>query len=164
HHVGVHAAALPDGAALPDSAAGPARRRDPDLPLAPSLPGATASNKARPPHLPPRPPLAVAHHHHHQQSRSFQPPARTTTTNLESRRSTHCAARMDDYMDALNATSVGISEEALLDEAQGVGRADSSMSGSAAPPLVPRKVLTTRIVLGSYYYPMSVFCNNECLM
>ncbi|CAN6203205.1 unnamed protein product [Urochloa humidicola] len=44
---------------------------------------------------------------------------------------------MDEYMDALNEASVDISGEGLLDEAQGVGRADSSMS--AAPPPVPRK-------------------------
>ncbi|CAN6338366.1 unnamed protein product [Urochloa humidicola] len=40
-------------------------------------------------------------------------------------------------MDVLNEASVDISGEGLLDEAQGVGRADSSMS--AAPPPVPRK-------------------------
>ncbi|CAO2047463.1 unnamed protein product [Urochloa humidicola] len=68
----------------------------------------------------------------------MQPLAGTTTTSLESVASTHCAARMDDYMDALNAASIGISGD-LLDETQGVGHADSSMSGSAAPPPVPRK-------------------------
>ncbi|CAN6343184.1 unnamed protein product [Urochloa humidicola] len=69
----------------------------------------------------------------------MQPLAGTKATSLESVASTHCAARMDDYMDALNAASVGISGEVLLDEAQGVGHADSSMSGSAAPRPVPRK-------------------------
>ncbi|CAO2185924.1 unnamed protein product [Urochloa humidicola] len=65
-------------------------------------------------------------------------------TPLGSVGSTHCFARMDDYyMDALNAALVGISGEDLLDEAQGVGRADSSMSGSASSPPVPRKVLGT---------------------
>ncbi|CAN6176345.1 unnamed protein product, partial [Urochloa humidicola] len=49
-----------------------------------------------------RPPPAAAHHHHHQQRQPFQPPARTTTTPLESVGSTQCAARMDEYMDALN--------------------------------------------------------------
>jgi hypothetical protein len=39
-----------------------------------------ASNKARPPHLPPRPPPAAAAQHQHQQRRQFQPPAPTTAT------------------------------------------------------------------------------------
>ncbi|CAL5029276.1 unnamed protein product [Urochloa decumbens] len=43
---------------------------------------------------------------------------------------------MEDYVNALSAMSVSISEEGLLDAADGVGRADSSMS---APPPVPRK-------------------------
>ncbi|CAL4975054.1 unnamed protein product [Urochloa decumbens] len=44
---------------------------------------------------------------------------------------------MDDYMNALNNASVDISGEGLLDALN--GRADSSMSASAAPPPVPRK-------------------------
>ncbi|CAL5075931.1 unnamed protein product [Urochloa decumbens] len=45
---------------------------------------------------------------------------------------------MDDYMVALNNASVSISGEGFVAEA-GVGRADSSMSASAAPPPMPRK-------------------------
>ncbi|CAN6243793.1 unnamed protein product, partial [Urochloa humidicola] len=93
---------------------------------------------------PPAGPPPAAAHHYHQQRRPFQPPARTMATPLGSVGSTHCFAMMDDYyMDALNAALVGISGEDLLDEAQGVGRADSSMSGFASPPPVPRKVLAT---------------------
>ncbi|CAN6178344.1 unnamed protein product [Urochloa humidicola] len=51
---------------------------------------------------------------------------------------------MDEYMDALNDASVCISGEALLDEAQSVGHADSTMSTSVAPPPVPRKVPAAR--------------------
>ncbi|CAO2141657.1 unnamed protein product, partial [Urochloa humidicola] len=39
------------------------------------------------------------------------------------------ATRMDDYMDALNVASVGISGEALLDEAQGCSRIYCSFIG-----------------------------------
>ncbi|CAL4887445.1 unnamed protein product [Urochloa decumbens] len=46
---------------------------------------------------------------------------------------------MDDYMVALNDASVSISGEGLLDATDAVGRADSSMCASAAPPPVPRK-------------------------
>ncbi|CAN6208752.1 unnamed protein product [Urochloa humidicola] len=49
------------------------------------------------------------HHHHQQQRRPFQPSSRTTATPLESIGSTHCAAKMDEFMDALNDASVGIS-------------------------------------------------------
>ncbi|CAO2177288.1 unnamed protein product [Urochloa humidicola] len=51
---------------------------------------------------------------------------------------------MDEYMHALNAASVSISGEDLVDAADGVGRADSSMSASAVPPPVPRKVSASR--------------------
>ncbi|CAO2144060.1 unnamed protein product [Urochloa humidicola] len=51
---------------------------------------------------------------------------------------------MDEYMHTLNAASVSISGEDLVDAADGVGRADSSMSASAVPPPVPRKVLASR--------------------
>ncbi|CAN6287509.1 unnamed protein product, partial [Urochloa humidicola] len=44
---------------------------------------------------------------------------------------------MDEYMDTLNEASVDIFGEDLVDEAQGVGRADSSMSAAAAPPPCP---------------------------
>ncbi|CAN6235448.1 unnamed protein product [Urochloa humidicola] len=55
---------------------------------------------------------------------------------------------MDEYMDALSEASVDISGEGLVDEAQGVGRIDFSMSASAAPPAVPRKPWAELVMLG----------------
>ncbi|CAN6166513.1 unnamed protein product [Urochloa humidicola] len=48
---------------------------------------------------------------------------------------------MDEFMNALNAASLRISGEDLVDAAAG---AESSMSASAAPPRVPRKVSASR--------------------